>query len=219
MLDTLPSSHRPLDPETVIFGATADTLASIRDAPVSLAVWERSMPLEALRWLDRTPPETFPTTRFVCHHIEARQHVTQTFAGHAPNSGPACLLIKEDIIGQIERFAQVCGSQWVEVRLEAITDNACPKFHADNVSVRLLTTYRGPGTEWLDLAFGRDLCSVSEYPDNAVRQLPRFAVALMKGRRAMSRSGPMVLHRSPPIEGTGQIRFLLCVSDAEPDGA
>ena len=216
MLDVLPRSQLPLEAGTVRFGASADSLSSIKEAPVSLAVWERSMPVDVVRWLDRMPPETLPTARFVCHHSDARQRITQAFSNHAQNSEPASVLLKEDIVGQIEGFARVCGSPWIEVRLETVTGDACRRFHADNVSVRLLTTYRGPGTEWLDIAAGKDVCSLPEYPEKAVRQLPRFAVALIKGRLAKSRSGPLVLHRSPPIEGTGQTRLLLCVSDAEP---
>lgn len=219
MPDTFPSSQRSLKPGAVVFGATADTLARINEAAVSLAVWDRSMPPEVVCWFDRTPPEILPTVRFVCRPVEARRRVMQAFAGHAEDSNPACLHFKEDLIGHIERFARICGASRVEVRLEAIASNACAKFHADNVTVRLLTTYRGPGTEWLDQAFERELCSIAHYPDEAVRQLPRFAVALIKGRQAKSRSGPLVLHRSPPIEGTGQTRFLACISDADTDNA
>jgi hypothetical protein len=219
MPDTLPSSHCSLKTEAVIFGATADTLSGINDAPVSLAVWERPMPSEVVRWLDETHPETLPTARFVCHHFEARKWLTQALSGKACDSNPAGLQFKEDIVGLIERFARIRSEPWIEVRLEVISDNACAKFHADNVSVRLLTTYRGPATEWLDPAIEFDACCSEAVPEAAVRRLPRFAAALVKGRKARSRSGPLVLHRSPPIEGTGHVRLLLCVSDAEPDRA
>jgi hypothetical protein len=175
------------------------------------------MPREVMRWLDRTPPEALPTARFVCHHADARQRITDAFDGNAHSNDPAGHHIKEDVIGQIELFAKTCSAPWVEVRLEVITGNACSRFHADNVSVRLLTTYRGPGTEWLDVDVGDETYSVSEYPEAAVRQVPRFAVTLFKGRQATRRSSPLVLHRSPPIEGTGQTRLILCVSDAGTD--
>jgi len=40
-------------------------------------------------------------------------------------------------------------------------------------------------------------------------QLPAFAVALFKGEQAAEGTG--VLHRSPPIAGTGMTRLVLCV--------
>lgn len=207
-----PSSHR-----SVIFGATPEALLRIRQAVVSLAVWERSMPPAVACWLDQKPPETWPTARFRCRSTEARQQVMEAFANHADGNSAECLVLKEDIIAQIERFSRICSAPWLEVRLEVISSNACAKFHADNVSVRLLTTYRGPATEWLDPALADEACCPAHAPEAAVRQLSRFAVALIKGRKARSRSGPLVLHRSPPIEGSGQTRFFLCVNDAMSD--
>jgi hypothetical protein len=40
-------------------------------------------------------------------------------------------------------------------------------------------------------------------------QLPAFAVALFKGDQVTEGSG--VLHRSPPIAGTGMTRLVLCM--------
>lgn len=207
----------PLSHRSVIFDTTPEVLLRIRQAAVSLAVWERSMPPEVARWLDQVPPETLPTARFSCRGTEARRQVMEAFAGHADASKAACLLLKEDIVGQIERFTRICGAPWIEVRLEVINNNACAKFHADNVSVRLVTTYRGPATEWLDPAVVDEACCPAHAPEAAVRRLSRFAVALIKGRKAGSRSGPLVLHRSPPIEGSGQTRLFLCVNDAMSD--
>lgn len=207
-----PSCHR-----SVIFGATPQALLRIRHAAVSLAVWERSMSPAVARWLDQVPPETLPEARFICRATEARRHVMEAFAGHASESSAASLLLGEDIINQVERFARICGAPWIEVRLEVINDNACSKFHADNIPVRLLTTYRGPATEWLDPAVEFEACCAAHAPETAVRRLSRFAVALIKGHKATSRSGPLVLHRSPPIEGSGQTRFFLCVNHAASD--
>lgn len=207
-----PSCYR-----SVIFGATPESLLQIRQATVSLAVWERSMPVELARWLDQVPPETLPAARFICRATEARRRVMEAFAGHARESCAERLLLQEDIIGEVERFAQICDARTIEVRLEVINDDACSKFHADNIPVRLLTTYRGPATEWLDPAVEFDACCAAHAPETAVRRLSRFAVALIKGHTAGDRSGPLVLHRSPPIEGSGQTRFFLCVNQPASD--
>lgn len=175
------------------------------------------MPTEIARWLDHVPLETLPQARFICRGPEARCLVTEAFAGHADEKSVACRLVKEDIISQIERFVRIRAAPSIEVRLEVIQDNACTKFHADNVSARLLTTYRGPATEWLDPAVEFEACCPAHAPETAVRRLSRFAVAIIKGRKAGSRSGPLVLHRSPPIEGSGQTRLLLCVNEAMSD--
>jgi hypothetical protein len=44
-----------------------------------------------------------------------------------------------------------------------------------------------------------------------MNELPRFAVGLFKGER---RAGPAaILHRSPPIAGTGTTRLFLCLNE------
>jgi hypothetical protein len=43
----------------------------------------------------------------------------------------------------------------VGVRLNVLAKTLCPRFHADKVPCRLITTYAGKGTEWLDKAIDR----------------------------------------------------------------
>lgn len=43
----------------------------------------------------------------------------------------------------------------VGLRLTAINHAMCPRFHVDDIPVRLITTYCGPGTEWLPNEFAR----------------------------------------------------------------
>lgn len=37
----------------------------------------------------------------------------------------------------------------IGLRLEVIGKAMCPRLHVDRVGIRLLCTYRGPGTEWI----------------------------------------------------------------------
>jgi hypothetical protein len=83
------------------------------------------------------------------------------------------------------RFATVAASPVVQMRLEHVIDDSCRKFHVDAVGLRLLCTYAGPGTEWID-AGGK------------IRHMAAMEVAIFKGS-AYARAGPRVLHRSPPL--------------------
>lgn len=204
-----PSSQR-----SVIVGTTPLTLLRIDEAAVSLAVWNRSMHPQVAHWLDRLPADRLPTARFTCRGGEARRQVMAAFAGRGDAGEAAWRILQEDIIGQIERFVRLRPVPSIEVRLEVISDDACAKFHADHLSLRLMTTYRGPATEWLDPALAAEACCPADVPPAAIRRLSRFAVAVIKGRKARCRSGPLVLHRSPSIEGRGQTRFFLCVNEA-----
>ncbi|MCB8882972.1 DUF1826 domain-containing protein [Acidisoma cellulosilytica] len=102
------------------------------------------------------------------------------------------------------RFSTLAASPVVRMRLEHVTDDSCGKFHVDAVGLRLLCTYVGPGTEWVD-------------PGGKIRRMTTMEVAVFKGS-AFPGAGPRVLHRSPPLStGTlvGQSRLVLCI-DAVP---
>ena len=93
------------------------------------------------------------------------------------------------------------------MRTETVTNDACRKFHADNVHARLITTYIGPGTEY---GVPKDACC----PPEQVHQAPSGAAMLLKGLKWPTSNERQLKHRSPPIEGTGIIRFVVVL---EPD--
>lgn len=55
-----------------------------------------------------------------------------------------------DVTRLVELFAMLTDAHSVGLRLEATGRQTCPKWHTDRVGLRLMTTYAGPGTEWLD---------------------------------------------------------------------
>lgn len=116
--------------------------------------------------------------------------------------------LEEDIAGLADRFAAVMRSDTVELRLERVTTNACRKWHADYVTARLITTYVGQGTQWIDSAAP---CDCGEPHD--LRQLEAGDVAIFKGRHWDEARA--VIHRSPPIEGSGEQRLLLVINPAD----
>jgi hypothetical protein len=99
----------------------------------------------------------------------------------------------------------------VEIRLERIVTNACRKFHADYVTARLICTYAGQGTQWLD---SEDAAGCDCGDPHNIRQLSTGDVALFKGR-LWSAHAPAI-HYSPPIEGTGEERLVLVINPGEP---
>jgi hypothetical protein len=58
------------------------------------------------------------------------------------------------------------------------------------------------------------MCALREQRDyrGPMEELPRFAVALFKGSRA-DRPEDGIVHRSPPIAGTGQCRLVLYLNE------
>ncbi|MND87313.1 hypothetical protein D3C80_793080 [compost metagenome] len=85
----------------------------------------------------------------------------------------------------------------------------CPRFHVDHVPLRLLSTYAGPGSEWLEEGAVDRSQLAREQPDaNAVRQLAVGEVALLKGEKWLGNQGAGLVHRSPMLVN-GERRLIL----------
>jgi hypothetical protein len=112
--------------------------------------------------------------------------------------------IAADVAALASRFADTMSVDGVRVRLEVVTTNACKRWHLDYTDVRLVTTYAGTGTEY------------RENEDAPAERLPAGAVALFKGR-LYGEGHATVLHRSPPIEGTGERRLVLVIDTPRRD--
>jgi hypothetical protein len=103
-----------------------------------------------------------------------------------------------DIDDLVRRFAALTGKATVRLRLEAVDGDACRKFHADYTDLRLVTTYAGPGTD------------IRQTPaeDAPITRIGTGDIALFKGK-LFPGEPPVLLHRSPSIEGTGERRVVL----------
>ena len=127
-------------------------------------------------------------------------------------------LLITDIAKLIQVFSRITAKARVDVRLERVDDDACWKFHRDSVDARLLTTYRGPTTEWVQPEHGERAILEQQSFTGPLEHLGAHDVALFKGTKADTGRG--IVHRSPPIVGTGYTRLLLCLNEptvASPD--
>jgi len=119
-------------------------------------------------------------------------------------------LLTEDIGGLVSTFADITRTGCVDVRLERISHDACWKFHRDTVETRLVTTYRGPTTQWVPMAHSQRALDEQTAYAGPLERLGDHDVAVFKGNLAGQGGG--VVHRSPPIEGTGVTRLFLCLN-------
>ena len=59
-------------------------------------------------------------------------------------------ILIDDILRLATLFEATTKSDNIKLQLEIVTTDMCRLFHADYYRQRLLCTYLGPGTEWLD---------------------------------------------------------------------
>ena len=119
-------------------------------------------------------------------------------------------LLVVDVDDLVSAFAGIARSDLVDVRLERVSHDSCWKFHRDFVEARLLTTYRGPGTEWVQPTHAERALRAQRRFKGPLEQISGNDVALFKGNRGGPGSG--IVHRSPPIAGTGCTRLLLALN-------
>jgi hypothetical protein len=195
----------------IVEGRRAAVLDRIWGEDVALAVWTRRMPDELAAWLDALPAGRLPDGRFVAAPVQVPAHLAALcdLVGLADSRERALLI--GDIAGLAARFSRLSGSLRVDVRLEAVDHDACWRFHRDHVGLRLNATYRGPGTQWPPLDRAAAALRAQRRYRGPLNELPRFAVGLFKGVRQAGEGA--VLHRSPPVAGSGLTRLFLCINE------
>lgn len=143
-----------------------------------------------------------------------------------PISNPvARRFLEVDMASLVTDFSAALGSSHLHAQLAVVTHDKCRKFHTDNVTVRLLCTYAGPGTEWVrneDVA-RENLARTDVDPETANRSVLRVQdavhyctagdVLLLKGEAFDGNRGSGAVHRSPSIAGRSLRRLLFKVDE------
>lgn len=103
----------------------------------------------------------------------------------------------------IEIYGDLLGCRTVGLRVECLDRAMCPLWHVDRTGIRLLCTWVGPGTEWLDgpLPERGARADGAAQPEPSGRAEP-FDIVLLKGSAWQGNAGRGAVHRSPavPIE-------------------
>jgi hypothetical protein len=192
-------------------------LADILRDDVNLAVWQRHLADPVQRFvrllLDQGHPlaESF-TLETVQDETEPQAVVLPPLArAVAGLEGYAAFI--DDVSHLVSAFACLFDVRLVGLRLRTLDTGMCPRWHVDHVPVRLITSYAGPGSQWLnEHQLPRQYLGgppTDLQPSNAEPQsLQAGQVALLKGERWQGNEGRGLIHRSPPIVA-GERRLLL----------
>ncbi|QXT35890.1 DUF1826 domain-containing protein [Sphingomonas sanguinis] len=180
--------------DIVAFGHDRASLDAIARPDAALAIWWRSLPdtlRAALASLDLNTVDDVSLDLTADDAI----HGVLVDAGFA---NPVAMPLAKDIELLVQRHAALSGEDRLRLRLEVVETDACRRFHADFVTLQLLCTYVGPGTQWCRIDAADAICEV-----------PTGAVGVFKGRLLLD--PPTILHRSPPISATGERRLVLTI--------
>lgn len=193
------------------FAEDAAALCAIREPGINAVIWLRQ-PLPRFQdWIDSLDPAQLPAARIILRPENARQAVTEVCNGVGTPDCPERTRLIDDVAALAEIFGHAMDTPYLRLRLDVVSNNACRKFHIDAVTARLVCTYRGPGTQYglaEDQEEPAEICSV-----------PACSPILLRGTRWPGNEASRLVHRSPPIEGTGRTRLLLVLDPvSDPQG-
>lgn len=127
----------------------------------------------------------------------------------------------EDLNMLVSAFCELFDRREAGLRLRTLDNAMCPRFHVDRVPARMICSYGGIGTEWLPeyalnrRKLGMGGCGVPDAESGliadptAIRQMPAYAVGLMKGENWEGNEGHGLVHRSPQPTAVQPRRLLL----------
>lgn len=113
-------------------------------------------------------------------------------------------VLVDDIAYWIEVLTEMTGAEAVGVRLTQLRAPMCPGFHVDRVTLRLVCTYAGPCSEWLDARAivpgglaGPRIAPGLIRRDARIETCTPLDVALFKGSAWPGNALRGAVHRSP----------------------
>ncbi|OUU73788.1 MAG: hypothetical protein CBC29_09970 [Methylococcaceae bacterium TMED69] len=191
-----------------IFGEDPTILSEIYKDNVNMSVWCRDLNHEILQ---------------AANHVIDKDPQLRTSIKVSPKN--AIRLIEQkidnakitaplvyDIFHLVKKFCELFKVNDTNLKLTVLHESMCPRFHVDMLPCRLITTYKGKATEWLQHdCIDRSKLGIGNQgkPDdesglfksvNDVKRLAKGDVAIMKGENWIDNEGRGLVHRSPYID-------------------
>ncbi|OLU24740.1 hypothetical protein BVH03_19330 [Pseudomonas sp. PA15(2017)] len=190
-----------------------DVLGEALRDDVNLAVWQRWLPEHLAAFAGTLLAQREPLAESLSIELadpEAEPALHGLLSGYSDLPGQAAFLA--DVAWLVRAYACLLDARRIGLRLRALDGAMCPRFHVDHVPLRLITSYAGPGSQWLaegDLP--RQLLGGTQALPRegaVVEQIGCGHVALVKGERWEGNDGRGLIHRSPTLPA-GERRLLL----------
>lgn len=173
---------------------------------VGAAIWRRRLSPGFAEWIEGIPSDQMPALRALVDFraVENCVHAACDISGLP--GGTMRDILASGIGALALMLAQIMQNPLMHIRFEMVTTDACRKFHIDQMPARLLCTYRGLGTQ-----FGLEDETGEIIPAG---EMSAGEAAILRGALWPGMKATRLLHRSPPISGTGQVRLFLALASA-----
>lgn len=194
-------------------GKTPNVLVNVLEDDVNLAVWQRQLPVHIadfatlLLSLDEPLADAISlevTDEKVPHKLKGLASRFSDLEGYEG--------FVADVAWLVSLYTCLLGVKRVGLRLRVLDKAMCPRFHVDHVPVRLITTYAGMGSQWLQEGV-MQRCHLGQLhaeptQDTLIESIGTGGVALLKGEKWQGNEGLGLIHRSPAL-AEGERRLIL----------
>lgn len=209
---------RPTTKDHFLYTKNLSELTVIQSNELNIAIHERKASEELSTSIDRLTKSSFTKLEFSLQlNLDTKITIKEKIMASLQQKDSLEELepLYSDIESLAYLFGNICHADFLKLHLKTVTNDACAKFHIDGYNLRLLCTYHGLGTEWTYndnvnrkyLGEGENEQIIKDW--TCINRLNPFDVAILKGEIPMRRTGKGVVHRSPPIEHSGEKRLLL----------
>nr|WP_295708924.1 DUF1826 domain-containing protein [uncultured Halomonas sp.] len=216
-MSSLPATHLVL-PEHAAIDNDISVLPRIFEDAINIAIFQRPLPADIAF-----------SAQAQCQTDRAWQyswlgHPDETFIADLRRRLPApeaATPLIDEMATIAEAIAFLFDTHTVGIRVRLLNSAMCPRFHCDNLPARMVTTYFGPGSEWLpEHAINREGLGAPNpnRPDiatdaSAIQRLLPGDIALLKGSGWEGCEAHGLVHRSPALEH-GSKRLLMSIDPA-----
>lgn len=178
-------------------------LVEIFDPAVQVCTWQREIDPAVAAYLEELE-QTGTLQALETLSATGRPKLASLLA----KSGRAALI--DDLSLLRELVCELLGCPAVGLRLARLGHAMCPGWHVDRVGIRLICTYQGPATEWLDdQGADRRNLGIGRIGDGVSVEAAPGEVVLLKGARWQDNERLGAIHRSPGIAPGSGLRTLV----------
>lgn len=195
---------------------TPKVLSDIYREDTNIVIWQRDLSHE----LTAAVSEFLQTNATKATVLAVSPESTHDVLKDAFGDSDALTTLSDDIALLVDMFCCLFDLKQAGLRLTILDRAMCPRFHIDRIPCRLVTTYQGIATQWLDHAvvdrtkLGAGNQGQSDEQSGLfnnqqdINRLTEGDVALLKGEHWDETEGAGLVHRSPPVVA-GERRLLL----------
>jgi hypothetical protein len=197
-------------------GGDPNVFTDIYQEDTNIVIWKREVSSELTTAINHFLKHHTKKTAVLAVTAKSTHHVLCDTFGESN----IMTALSDDITLLVDMFCCLFDLECAGLRLTVLDRAMCPRFHVDRIPCRLVTTYQGIATEWLNHSvIDRSKLGAGSQGKNDdesglfkslqdINRLSEGDVALLKGENWDETQGAGLVHRSPAVS-TGECRLLL----------